>query len=35
MLGYNTHESLENLGHIILGNIQGYTAGKPVNVISS
>ena len=34
MLGYNTHESFENMGRIILENIQGFVAGKPQNVIT-
>ncbi|MBP9816668.1 MAG: hypothetical protein KBD05_01415 [Candidatus Pacebacteria bacterium] len=35
MLGYNTRESAENMGHIILENIKAFVSGNPVNVISS
>lgn len=34
MLGYNTHESAENMGRIIVGNIQAYISGNPENIIS-
>lgn len=34
-IGYDTHESFENMGRIILGNIQGYVSEKPVNVITN
>lgn len=30
-IGYNTRESNENMGRIILENIRGYIAGKPIN----
>lgn len=32
-IGYNTHESNENMGRIILENIEAYIANKPINII--
>lgn len=33
-IGYNTHESQENMGRIILENIRAFVAGKPVHLIT-
>lgn len=34
-IGYNTHESEENMGRIITENIQAYLNGNPINKITS